>query len=160
MPLPQSLGEWLGLASGFLWAVATIGIRVKATAGAGESAFIFALGAFVGGLILAPILEPLPDPATLTRPWVILGWVLLAGSVWWAASMAALMWAVTKLEPARVGILLMAEVFIASASAALIVGEKLALPEIVGGALVLLAGALEVWPTKRAKAIPVNDHFS
>lgn len=155
MPVPQSLGEWLGLASGFLWAVATIGIRVKATAGPGETAFVFAAGAFIGGLLLAPMLEPLPDFTTLVRPWAVLGWVLLAGGVWWAVSIVGLMWAASKLEPARVGILLMAEVLIALISAALVAGETLSASEIAGAALVLLAGLLEVWPTKRVK-----HHFS
>ena len=80
------------------------------------------------------------------------GLALLAGGLWWAASVAALIWAVARLDPARVGILLMAEVLVGAASAALIAGERLSAMELAGGALVLLAGVLEVWPVRRKAA--------
>jgi drug/metabolite transporter (DMT)-like permease len=151
VPVPQSLGEWLVLTSGVFWAVATIGIRVTSTAGSGESAFVFVAGAFLGSLILAPLLEPMPDLAALSQPWTVLAWVLLTGGFWWAAPMGGLMWAATKLEPARVGILLMAEVFVAAISAAILVGEHLSTAEIVGGTVVLIVGFLEVWPIRKTK---------
>lgn len=60
--------------------------------------------------------------------------------------MAALTWASARLEPARVGILLMAEVVVGVASAAVIADEHLGGLELLGGALVVGAGVLEVWP--------------
>jgi drug/metabolite transporter (DMT)-like permease len=149
VPLPRNLGEWLGLTSGFLWAVSTVGIRVKSTAGPIESAFVLVAGVWIGALILAPALEPMPDLGTVAQPWALLGWVFLAGTFGLAVAMAGIMWAATKLEPARVGILLMAEVFVSAVSAALIVGEGLTTQELMGGALVLLAGLLEVLPQRR-----------
>ena len=149
-PLPRNLGEWLGLTAGFLWAVSTVGIRVKSTAGPFESAFVLVVGVWGGALIFAPLLEPVPDLARVTQPWVMLGWVMLAGTFGLAAAMAGIMWAATKLEPARVGILLMAEVFVSAVSAALIIGEGLTAVEMLGGGLVVLAGLLEVLPQRRA----------
>lgn len=146
LPIPRGLGDWFGLSSGFLWAVATVGIRAKATAGPGETAFVFAAGAVLGGLIIAPLLEPLPDAAHFADPAKLVFWVCVAGGLWWAVSMGGLMWAATKLDPARVGILLMAEVVIASVSAAVIAGETLTMPELVGGVFVVLAGVFELWP--------------
>jgi drug/metabolite transporter (DMT)-like permease len=61
--------------------------------------------------------------------------------------MAGLMWATALLDPARVGILLMSEVLIGAISAAFLVGEPLLLFELIGGALVLSAAILEVYPT-------------
>ena len=148
-PVPRNLGEWLGLTSGFLWAVSTVGIRVKSTAGPFESAFVLVAGVWLGALILAPILEPAPDLGTVAQPWAMLGWVFLAGAFGLAAAMAGIMWAATKLEPARVGILLMAEVFVSAVSAALIVGEGLNTIEIIGGTLVVLAGVIEALPARR-----------
>jgi len=144
IPVPRGLGEWLGLASGFLWSVATTGIRVKATAGPGETAFVFAAGATLGALILAPSLEPVPDLAAMPNPAFLLLSALGTGALWWGLSIAALMWAATQLEPARVGILLMTEVMIASVSAALIAGETLSMLEVAGGSLVIIAGVIEV----------------
>ena len=63
------------------------------------------------------------------------------------------MWATVRLEPARVGILLMTEVLVGALSAALLADEHLRGMELVGGALVLLAGVLEVWPVRRRRAV-------
>jgi drug/metabolite transporter (DMT)-like permease len=151
VPVPSGLGDWLGLASGLLWAVATTGIRVRGDSGPAVSAFAFALGACVGAAALAPVLGPLPVvPAGALGP--ALGWALAAGGLWWGLSMAGLMWAAARLEPARVGILLMAEVLVGAASAALVAGERLGPLELAGGALVLCAGVLEVWPARRPAA--------
>ena len=68
--------------------------------------------------------------------------------------MVGLMWATVRLEPARVGILLMSEVILGAGSAALLAGEHLHPLEIAGGALVILAGALEVWPTGARHGAP------
>jgi drug/metabolite transporter (DMT)-like permease len=149
VPVPRGLGEWLGLSSGFLWAVATTGIRVRSDTAPFETAFVFALGACLGSLLMAPLLEPAPVISGDALTVLLLG--LGTGGLWWGAAMAALMWAATRLEPARVGILLMSEVLIGAASAALIAGEVLSLPELLGGALVVAAGVLEVLP-ERARA--------
>ncbi|MDP5358783.1 MAG: DMT family transporter, partial [Paracoccaceae bacterium] len=150
-PVPRGLGEWLGLASGFLWAVASIGIKVKATAGPAESAFLFAVGALLGGLILAPLMAPLPDLGALPAPGAVVVWVVFTGALWWALSIVGLLWATTKLEPARVGILMISEVLVSVASAALIAGEVLSLPELMGGTLVLIAGVLEFLPRRKRR---------
>ena len=149
-PIPRNLGEWLGLTSGFLWALSTVGIRSKSTAGPAESACVLVAGAWLGTIVLAPVLEPMPDPAALGHLGALLGWVMVAGLLGVAAAMAGIMWAATRLDPSRVGILLMAEVFVSAVSAALIAGEALSAVEIAGGCLVLLAGAVEVWPRKGA----------
>tara|TARA_R110002111_G_scaffold22144_7_gene50843 strand:- start:431 stop:1345 length:915 start_codon:yes stop_codon:yes gene_type:complete len=149
VPLPRGLGEWLGLVSGLLWAAATTGIRVRSDTGPAETAFVFAAGASLGALILAPMLEPFPPFPGALRLLAVAGLALATGGLWWGLSMAALMWAATRLEPARIGILLMSEVLVGAASAALIAGEWLSWPELAGAALVLAAGILEVLPERR-----------
>ena len=147
MPFPRGLGEWLALISGILWSVATTGINAKSDTSPAETAFVFAIGAALGTLILAPMLEPLP--ALPTHPGQAVLWALAAGGIWWGLSMLGLMWATARLEPARVGILLMAEVLVSAASAAILAGEQVGPLELTGGTLVVLAGALEVWPQRR-----------
>jgi drug/metabolite transporter (DMT)-like permease len=156
LPVPRSFGEGLGLLSGFLWSVATTGIRAKSDTGPAETAFVFAAGALFGCLLLAPILEPAPPPSSMGQWGWVLGWTLAADGLWWGLSLSALMWATARLEPARVGILLMAEVLIGATSAALISGEHLGPVEVIGGALVLCAGVLEVWPLSRTSR-PTQD---
>ena len=157
VPLPRGLGEWFGLASGLAWAVASIGIKVKATAGPAESTFLFAVGALLGGLILAPSLSPLPDLSGLASPGVVALWVVFTGVLWWAVSIVGLLWATTKLEPARVGILMISEVLVSVASAAVIAGELLSPAEMIGGLLVLVAGVLEFLPARPSRLSARHD---
>lgn len=149
-PLPRGAGEWMGLVGGMLWSAASTGIRLRPPLDPARSALAFALGAVAAALLLAPLVPAPPDGAATLRPGAALGLALGAGGLWWGLSVAALMWATARLEPARVGILLMAEVLVGAASAALLAGEALSPLEMAGGAMVLLAGALEVWPGRAA----------
>ncbi|QPZ91957.1 DMT family transporter [Thioclava electrotropha] len=146
LPLPSSLGEWMTLVGGVIWSVATTGMRTRSTLSPGPATFVFAAGAALTALCLAPFLAPLPANGV---DWAAsVGLIGAAGVFWWGAATAGLMWATVRLEPARIGILLMSEVLVGAVSAALIAGEQLAALEIAGGALVLGAGLLEVWPAR------------
>ena len=151
VPRPQGIGEWMALVAGLLWSIGTTGMRTTSTLAPGPSAFVFAAGAAVTALVLAPLLAPLPGGAegSILRAGAV---ALGTGALWWGLSIAALMWATLRLEPARVGILLMTEVLVGALSAALLAGEHLSGLEIAGGALVLAAGILEVWPTRKRQA--------
>lgn len=145
-PVPRGPGEWLALLSGALWSIATTGIRTKSTLSPTVAAFVFAVGAVVAALLLAPLLEPLPPSIPRISVLPAIGWTLAAGGLWWGVSMTGLMWSTVRLEPARVGILLMTEVLVGAVSAALLAGERLGSWELVGGALVLCASIVELWP--------------
>lgn len=149
IPVPNNLGEWMTFVGGLIWAFATVGMRLKSDVAPLPSAFLFAVGAALTSVALAPLLEPLPtiNPASLST---VLVQVLLTGGIWWVLSISALMWAAVRLDPARVGILLMTEVVFGALTAAIFVGESLSASEMIGGALVILCGLLEVWPTNDA----------
>ncbi|NNE80871.1 MAG: DMT family transporter [Silicimonas sp.] len=153
-PLPRNAGEWMGLAGGILWSVGTTGMRAKSTLRPADAAFVFALGATLTALFLAPFLEPLPRAIAPGGLWGIVGLSLSTGAIWWVLSVVALMWATVRLDPARVGILLMTEVLVGAVSAAILAGEVLHPVEILGGALVLGAGVLELWPVRRSASKP------
>jgi len=152
VPLPRGAGEWLALISGLLWSIATTGIRSRLIVAPAEAAFVFALGGCAGTLVLAPFLEPWPPGVAPEHVVATIGWAIAAGGLWWGLSMASLMWATARLEPARVGILLMTEVVVGALSAAALAGEHLGAREFAGGALVLGAGLMEVWPIRRNEA--------
>ncbi len=149
LPLPRGAGEWLALISGLLWSIATTGIRSKLSIAPAAAAFVFVLGASAGTLVLAPFLAPWPPALAPPQLVATIGWASAAGGLWWGLSMAGLMWATPRLEPARVGILLMTEVVVGALSAAALAGEHLGAREIAGGALVVCAGLMEVWPIRR-----------
>ena len=151
VPVPGDLGEWMAFVGGLIWAFATAGMRLRSDVAPLPSAFLFALGAAVTSLVLAPMLEPWPEIAAEDAAGMA-GMVLVTGGLWWVLSIAALMWAAVRLDPARVGILLMTEVVFGAVTAALFAGESLSGREMVGGALVILCGLLEVWPTKEEGA--------
>lgn len=149
-PVPKSLGEWFGLVSGIGWSVATTVLRAKSPMAPIPAAWLFSVGALVTALCLAIPLEPVPKGVTISQLALALG----TGWLWWGLSIAGLLWATARLDPARVGILMMAEVLIGMAGAALLAGEILTPLEVFGGCLVVLAAVLEVWP-QRVKVLKI-----
>lgn len=156
VPLPRSIGDWLGLASGLLWSISSTGIRTRSRLGAGETTFVFIFGSLVAALVLALTLSPRPALPSAAELLPTIAWVLAAAVLWWALSLAALLWAATRLEPARLGILLMSEVLVGVFSAALFAGEQAGAAEMVGGALVVAAAVLEVWPVRTPDSVRTN----
>jgi drug/metabolite transporter (DMT)-like permease len=149
VPFPHGPGEWMALVAGILWSIGTTGIRTKSDLEPVEAAFVFAIGAFITALLLAPFLEHGTAGKIAGSIGTSAGLALVTGFLWWVLSVAGLMWATARLEPARVGILLMTEVLVGAISAAILANETLLATEIVGGALVLCAGILEIWPSRR-----------
>jgi len=151
LPMPRGVGEWMSLIAGILWAVGTTGIRVRSDLGVIPATFVFAIGATLAGLALAPFFEPFPALSLRDNGVGLLSLALATGVLWWGVSLAALMWATMRLDPARVGILMQTEVIVGAVSAALLAGEHLATLEIIGGGMVVAAGLLEVWPVGRGR---------
>lgn len=144
IPMPRNTGEWFGLISGLLWSVATVGLRRSTPLPPVLAGFAFSVGALATSLAVTLVLTvPVVN-------WSVgsLALAFLTGALWWGGAIVALLWATSRLDPARVGILLMSEVLVGACSAAVIAGESLSLMEIAGGGLVLLAGVIEVWPSK------------
>ncbi|THD85353.1 DMT family transporter [Aliigemmobacter aestuarii] len=152
-PLPQGAGEWMSLIAGLLWSVSTTGIRVRSALAPTETSFVFALGAALTALALWPFLPAAPLSSDPAEAWRIVAIALGTAALWWVLSILGLMWAVARLEPARVGILLMAEVLVGSVTAAVLAGEHLSPAEIAGGVLVLLAGLIEIASDRRGRVV-------
>jgi drug/metabolite transporter (DMT)-like permease len=146
LPLPGSLGDWLGLASGILFALsATLARRVPEASGMDRTFVTFAFAALVAlpavwlagdGPSAAEMLGALPLAAALG----ILG---VLPATW------LLLWGAARLDPGRVSILLLLEVVAASVSANLFTDEPFGWREALGGALILSAGLVEAAPELR-----------
>jgi drug/metabolite transporter (DMT)-like permease len=150
LPVPASIGDWLGLASGLLWAVASTGMHVHVRTRPAETNFIFCAGAAVMALVLALLLAPQDLPSVETGKYLpALGWTLILGVGWWAVSLTAFMWATSELEPPRIGILLMSEVVVGTLSAALFANEPFGIIMTIGAMLVVGACVLETMPERR-----------
>jgi drug/metabolite transporter (DMT)-like permease len=143
-PLPRSVGDWMALAGGFLWAVAAVRMRSDPTSSATEfTSLHFILGAPAAVLIaLLPLsgAHPAPDTATVASvlPWLVptLVVVVMTGSF-------AAMWGASRLSPGIVGILFMTEISVGTATAAIWAGEPFGAREIAGVVLISAAGLVE-----------------
>ena len=93
LPMPRGVGEWMSLIAGILWAVGTTGIRVRSDLGVIPATFVFAIGATLAGLALAPFFEPFPTLSLRDNGVGLLSLALATGVLWWGVSLAALMWA-------------------------------------------------------------------
>ncbi len=143
VPIPRGLGEWFALAAGLFWAISSTGMRLDPGLDAVATSSVFCAGGAVAALCLVPFLGPAPTGLADSAARLVL-WSLAAGGLWWAVTVTFLLWAAARLEPVRVGILLMSEVLVGAVSGALLAGEHLGALEIAGGALVLAAGMFEI----------------
>lgn len=149
LPLPHRLGDWLGLASGLGWAVASTGIHLHSRTAPAETNFVFCSGAVAAALALAlvlgwdewPVIAPGAHAAAAA-------WALAIGIAWWAVSLTLFTAAVQILEPARVGILLMSEVIVGALSAAWLTDEPFGPLMAAGTVLVIGAGVFESLPQR------------
>jgi drug/metabolite transporter (DMT)-like permease len=138
-PLPRSLGDWLGLAAGVLFALSVTLVRKgQATSGLDQTLVSFAAAALLA-LLLLPVTPPPGGPIAFS----VLAWAALAALAWLLPCTWLLLWGARFLEPGRVSLLLLLEVAVAATSAALLAGEPLGLREAAGCLLILAAGALE-----------------
>jgi len=147
VPMPQNVGDWMGLASGFAWAVAAVRMRGDDTNHAIEfTSLHFFWGApLAGAIALLPLTgaHQAPDAATALSvlPWLVptLVAIVVPGSF-------AAMWGASHLNPGIVGLLFMTEISVGTLTAALWAGEPFGLREIVGIVLISAAGVLESVP--------------
>ena len=139
LPLPRSLGDWLGLAAGVLFALSVTLVRKgEAIEGLEQTMVSFATAALLSLALL--LLTPLP--AAPISP-AVLAWAALAALVWLLPTTWLLLWGARFLEPGRVSLLLLFEVAVAALSAALLANEPFGLREGLGCVLILAAGAME-----------------
>ena len=125
-PAPRGLGDWMGLMSGMIWAGATVGFRKHHDVDPAVMAFYYLMGTLIAAAVIAFVFMP-PDGATwdrLAAATLANGpLILFCGAVMYAATMVLLVWASQRLEPGRIGVLLMVEVLVAVATAALFTDE-------------------------------------
>ena len=144
LPVPRNTGDWLALISGIIWAFASVKLFQGGPSLIVEKVFLFVLFALLGSLCIVAlplgITESIPTLSQINKIW---GWVLIVSIV--MAPMTFLtIWPATILSPARVGMLLMADVLAGVTSAALLTDETFGMREIVGSLLIVSAGVIEV----------------
>ncbi|MEJ8476660.1 DMT family transporter [Roseibium algae] len=137
-------GDWMGIASGILWAVAAVWMKSD-TGGNGVD---FALSYFIWGSVAALALTTLPlEGVTQVPDWqtirVVLPWIVPIVLLLVIPSAFAVMWGATILSPGLLAILFMTEISAGTITAAIWANEHFGLRENVGVALITAAGVFE-----------------
>lgn len=155
IPLPEQPGDWIALASGFLWSVASILLR----AGRDSDALDLLTQNFIWSAIIAtalllafgPGLAGSPPLATYLAqlPWLVPAIVIVV-----VTGVYASMWGTPKLNPGLVGLLFMTEISVGAITAAIWSGDPFGCREVVGIVLISAAGMLEsLWDIWRNRKV-------
>jgi len=143
-PMPQRIGDWMGLAAGMVWAVAAVRMRADTTNDGLEFTLVYFFWGSVAAIAIAllPGFEGqiAPDWETMKGvfPWLLPVLILLVIPGSFAA-----MWGTPLLNPAVAAILFMTEISVGAVTAALWANEPFGLREITGIALITAAGLAE-----------------
>ena len=153
-PLPQNLGDWLGLCSGFMWAVAMVLINknknhstIELTVGFFQWSLILSLFAAV---LLSPDSLPSFDKIVPVIPLMLTFMVLLILPGTYAS-----LWGPKYLSPGVVGLLFMTEIVVGAISVAILAGEPFGIREITG--VLFIAGASLLEPLLQMRNASI-DH--
>ena len=141
-PIPQNIGDWLGIASGVLWAIAMVRLRmseshsaIELTAGFFQWSLIFSASA---AFLLAPAYFPKVEQALPALPLLLIFMALLVLPGTYAS-----LWGPKYLSPGIVGLLFMTEIVVGAISVALLAGEPFGIRELIGVLLIAAASMLE-----------------
>ena len=141
-PIPQNIGDWLGIGSGFLWAVAMVRIRmieshsaIELTTGFFQWSLIFSASV---AWLLAPTYIPKIDQTLPVLPLLFFftAFLVLPGTY-------ASLWGPKHLSPGIVGLLFMSEIVVGAISVAVFAGEPFGIREFIGVFLILGASIVE-----------------
>ncbi|MEM6406966.1 MAG: DMT family transporter [Pseudomonadota bacterium] len=151
LPWPRNIGDWLALLSGIAWALGSLGLyRARGIPVAGQ-VFAFVLGALLIAAIAIPIELHLGQSLPTAKAVQDTALYAALSAAFVLPMLFLTIWPATRLAPARVGMILMSEVVVGLASAALFANEVFGLREAAGAALIVSAALLELAPTKSAK---------
>lgn len=145
LPLPRNAGDLLSLTSGMLWSAGTLRSYARPATGIALPVFAFSAGGFVSSAVILGIATCLSAPlAGMGDMLHSLPWIVLLSLIIFVPPNFLVLWAAQRIDPGRVGILLMTEVLVGSASAALFSGEAFGASELFGTMLIVSAGLTEV----------------
>ena len=144
LPVPRNTGDWFALISGLCWSVASVKLFQDGAQMILEKVTMFVVCALLMSLVLVfwqqGDLEGMPGLKALETGWY---WILLVAMGMLPITYLTI-WPTTVLSPGRVGMLLMVEVLVGVASAAILTDEPFGTREIVGATLIIAAGVVEV----------------
>ncbi|MEO1533083.1 MAG: DMT family transporter [Pseudomonadota bacterium] len=144
LPLPRNAGDWLALLSGVAWAFGSFAVYRMKTLEIPEQMTAFILGSLCVSTLAILFGGTIFGGATVPTALVeALPWAVLAG-FYVVPVLFLTIWPTQLLTPGRVGLLLMTDVAVGVASAALLTDEPFGWREAIGTLLIIGAGAIAV----------------
>ncbi len=142
IPVPASLGDWLGVAGGLGFAFVNVLLRRQAQEPAGARALAMSIGSMLVPAAFAILLARSGEIAAL--PGSSTGWLagVLALSAVMLVANLMLQYGAARLPSRITAIVMLSEVLVAAVSSVALGGEALSLPLLAGGSLIILASVL------------------
>ena len=141
-PVPQNVGDWMGVGAGMLWAIASLRINIYKDYSAIEMTLGFFFWSLIFSIIAALIFAPSYIPSVAQTlpalPLLLIFIILLI-----LPSTYASLWGPKFLNPGVVGLLFMTEIVVGSISVALLSGEPFGVREVIGIFLITCASLIE-----------------
>jgi drug/metabolite transporter (DMT)-like permease len=140
-PVPRGIGDWFGIVSGLLFAIAVTVASVTEELDSKEQTCVAFITAAVIGCA-ATLALPSGVPSSTIAPQAYIS-VIAVAVVILVPTCLLLFWGARTLPPGRVSLLMLLEVVAAAISASTIGGEPFGAKEAAGCALIMAAGLLE-----------------
>ncbi|MFO0996603.1 MAG: DMT family transporter [Alphaproteobacteria bacterium] len=143
LPIPEARAEWMGFASGILWAAALTVFRKARDVPSYEKSFANFTGSAVAAAGFA-LLLPGGSIPEMSVSLDLLPAIAALSAVWLIPMVLVELWASSRLDPGRVGVVLLLEVAVSAVTATLIAGEAFGWRDAAGCLLVIAAGLVEL----------------
>lgn len=140
-PVPQGIGDWFGIISGLVFAIAITIANVTEDLDSREQTCVAFITAAVIGCA-ATLALPSGVPSPMAAPQVYVAVIAIAVVILLPTCLL-LFWGARSLPPGRVSLLMLLEVVAAAVSASTIAGETFGAKEAAGCALIMAAGLIE-----------------
>ncbi|MGI9480747.1 MAG: DMT family transporter [Hyphomicrobiales bacterium] len=142
---PLNVGDLAGFMSGVFWGFGATGLRRWPHIGPSDSV----PSQYLFGTLVTLLAIAIAGTSAGQVPAIGVFWEALPAIIFFyvllvVPSLFAIFWAAQRVSPGRTGILMMSEVIVAGISAPLLAGEYLSRPEMLGAALIVAAGLIEV----------------
>ncbi len=146
LPLPRTVAEWMGLLSGFCWGLSMVYVRRAEHASDSDKVIVHFI--FLGFVFF--LLTLIPGGRSWTTPTAAAflrsaNWLMAFGFIWMPAVIWLTMFGGSRLDPGRVAVLLMLEIVVGLASAALLTDEPFGPREVLGAMLIMSACGAELF---------------
>lgn len=147
LPVPQALGEWLGLMGGLFFALNNVMLKHQEARSAEARVFAMFLGGVCVPALVALVLAAWPGLEAQPVPWPVWpgawgGLILLVFACLLLSANYGLQYGASLLPANVTAVVMLSEVVFATVSAIVLTDELLGLQTAAGGILILLAAGL------------------